>query len=203
MLTESPAFVAFQGHQLIAAGPLPTVALAARQAADAVAAGPVLIFDGHSSRPVELDLRGTPEEVLARLPATAADDEDEPAPRGPGRPRLGVVAREVTLLPRHWDWLAAQPGGASATLRRLVEEARRANRERDVARLAGEAVDRFMGAMAGDLAGYEEATRAFWRREHDRFMQQTDAWPHDVREHVRQLALRAWHATDAASTPAA
>jgi hypothetical protein len=193
MSADIAACVAFDGHRQIATGTLAEVALATKLALDAGVDGPVLIFDDLSGRPVELDLRGTPDDVLARLPST--DSDDEPAPRGPGRPKLGVVAREVTLLPRHWDWLASQPGGASATLRRLVEDARRAHRERDAARLAGEAVDRFMTAMAGNLPGYEEASRAFWRKERERFLQVTDAWPADVREHVRRLATRAWQAT--------
>jgi hypothetical protein len=185
--------IAFDGHRRIAAGSLADVAVATKQAVDAGANGPVLIFDERDGRPLELDLRGTIADVVARLPSPPHDAEL--APRGPGRPKLGVVAREVTLLPRHWDWLASQPGGASASLRRLVDEARRNHAERDAARLAGEAVDRFMSAMAGNLPGYEEASRAFWRKERERFMQVTDAWPADVREHVRRLATRAWQAS--------
>ncbi len=188
----SSTCVAFHGHEQIAAGALAAVALAVKQALDAGAAGPLLIFDDHSSRPIEIDFRGTPDEVLARLP-TPAPAVAEPASRGPGRPKLGVVAREVTLLPRHWEWLSHQPGGTSAVLRKLVEEARRAGSGRERARLAGESVDRFMLAMAGDLPGYEEASRAFWRKEHACFIQLTDAWPADVREHVRRLAATAWH----------
>lgn len=192
---DAPSCIAFDGHRLIAAGSLSDVALATKHAVDAGVDGPVLVFDEASARPIELDLRGTSNDVLARLPVPVA--EEEPAARGPGRPKLGVVAREVTLLPRHWDWLAEQPGGASATLRRLVEEARRAHRERDAVRVAGEAVDRFMSAMTGNLPGHEEASRAFWRRERERFMHVTDAWPVDVREHVRRLATRAWQAAHA------
>jgi len=191
--TETVSCIAFDGYRRIAAGSLADVALATKRALDAGIEGPLLVFDDLNGRPLELDLRGNADEVLARLPPSAADEEA--APRGPGRPKLGVVAREVTLLPRHWDWLAAQPGGASATLRRLVEEARRSHRERDAQRLAGEALDRFMSAMAGNLPGYEEAARAFWRNERERFIHVTDAWPGDVREHVRQLAARAWQTT--------
>lgn len=180
---------AFDGHRLIASGALAQVALATKQAIDAGAPGPVLIFDDLSSQQLDIDFRGSAEEVLARLPAAAREHE---SPRGPGRPKLGVVAREVTLLPRHWEWLAAQPGGASAALRRLVEEARRHSHGRDLARQAGEAVDRFMLAMTGDLPGHEEASRAFWRGERERFAALTDAWPADVRVHLRRLAAKAW-----------
>ncbi len=180
---------AFDGHRLIASGALAQVALATKHAIDAGALGPVLVFDDLSSRQVEIDFRGSADDVVARLPVAATQDE---TPRGPGRPKLGVVAREITLLPRHWAWLAAQPGGASATLRRLVEEARRQSHGRDQARVAGEAVDRFMLAMAGDLPGYEEATRAFWRGEREHFATLTQAWPVDVCEHLHRLAAKAW-----------
>ncbi|WP_243040492.1 DUF2239 family protein [Dyella sedimenti] len=186
--TQTPTCTAFDGHRRIGSGSLAQVALAAKRALDQGAQGPVLVFDDESGRPLEVDLRGTEAEVVARLVFPTGGTP----PRGPGRPKLGVVAREVTLLPRHWDWLAAQPGGASATLRRLVEEARRQSGTRDRLRVASEALDRFMLAMAGDLPGYEEAARAFWRSERSRFAQLTDAWPADVREHVRRLASRAW-----------
>jgi uncharacterized protein len=189
LLDAQATCTAFDGHRQIASGVLASVVFATKQAIDAGASGPVLIFDDRNGRQVEIDFRGTPEEVLARLPALA--QLDEPA-RGPGRPKLGVVAREVTLLPRHWEWLADQPGGASATLRRLVDEARRHSRGRDEARLAGEAVDRFMLAMTGDLPGHEEASRAFWRKDSERFTQLTGAWPVDVRAHARHLAAKAW-----------
>lgn len=188
---DSPSCTAFDGHRLVASGPLAEVALAAKQALDAGAQGPLLVFDDASSQPVEIDFRGTPKQVLARL----ARDTATPVPaasRGPGRPKLGVTAREVTLLPRHWDWLGRQPGGASATLRRLVEEARRAGHAKERARLASEAADRFMRVMAGDLPGYEEAARAFWRGQRDAFAARIASWPRDVRDHLLRLATIAW-----------
>jgi len=191
--SQSQSCTAFDGHRLIASGPLREVAFATKHAIDAGAKGPVLVFDDQTSLPVEIDFRGSADDVLSRLGLAQA--AAEAAPRGPGRPRLGVVAREVTLLPRHWEWLAAQSGGASATLRRLVEEARRS--EQDRARLAGEALDRFMQAMAGDLPHYEEASRAYWRGERDRFGQLIETWPADVRDHARRLAATAWNDADA------
>jgi uncharacterized protein len=191
---DPPSCTAFDGYQRIASGDLASVVAATKQAIDAGAAGPVLIFDDHSGRPVEVDFRGNPDEVLARLPV--ATPVEESASRGPGRPRLGVVAREVTLLPRHWEWLAAQPGGASAMLRRLVEDARRSGQGRERTRLAGEALDRVMLALTGNLPGYEEASRAFWRKDPERFAELTGAWPADVREHVRRLAAQAWHGAE-------
>jgi len=182
--------VAFVGDTQVAGGSPPEVARMMRLLTKTGADKPMLVFDATSGRQVDLDVRETDAQLLERFAGSSV----VPAR---GRPKLGVIPREVTLLPRHWDWLAEQPGGASATLRRLVEEARRTHRERDAARLAGEAVDRFMSAMTGNLAGHEEASRAFWRKERERFMQVTDAWPADVREHVRRLATRAWQAAQA------
>ncbi|HBY31837.1 MAG TPA: DUF2239 domain-containing protein, partial [Bradyrhizobium sp.] len=125
----NPAYVAFEGEQRIAAGDLPEVARAAKQLLDRRADAAVLVFNGRTSALVDIDFRGSVDDVLARLPKHARPLDDEPAPpaapRGPGRPKLGVVAREITLLPRHWDWLAQQKGGASVAIRRLVDEARR------------------------------------------------------------------------------
>ncbi|WP_426701575.1 DUF2239 family protein [Rhodanobacter sp. Col0626] len=180
---------AFDRQQLIASGKLVDVVRAVKRAIDAGAVGPLLIFDDHSSRQIEIDFRGSVDDVLARLPPDAPPAESA---RGPGRPKLGVVPREVTLLPRHWDWLGQQPGGASAVLRRLVEQALRGNDAPERARQAMESVDRFMQVMAGDLPGYEEASRALYRGERKRFGTLTAAWPQDVRHHLLQLAAIAW-----------
>src|SRR5947208_1356730 len=135
----------------------------------------VLIFDDVTSDLIEVDLRRTAADVLQRIgePSLPANNEStEPEKheaRHPGRPKLGVVAREVTLLPRHWDWLASQPGGASVALRKLVEHARRANGDKDRVRIAREVAYRFMSAMAGDLRNLEEASRALFAGDATRF----------------------------------
>jgi hypothetical protein len=112
--------------------------------------------------------------------------------RGRGRPKLGVVAREVTLLPRHWQWLSVQPGGASVAIRKLVEEARKANAGKNRVRRAREVAYRFMSAMAGNLSGFEEATRALFGKDSERFQSLTDSWPRDVRDYARKLAAAAF-----------
>lgn len=176
--------IAFAGPRRIAAGPLAEVARAVKAQADSDPDTAILVFDAVTSARVELDLRGTAEEVVARLFPPAVPEE----PRRVGRPKLGVVSREISLLPRHWDWLASQPGGASVTLRRLVEEARRAGQEQDRARLARDAAHRFVTVMAGDLAGYEEAMRAFYANDKARFTALIAAWPRDIRDHAAALA---------------
>jgi len=147
-----------------------------------------LIFDDSTGRPIDFDTRGTVEELTSRLSSSAGNPEAS-RPRGRGRPRLGVVAREVTLLPRHWDWLSNQPGGASVALRKLVEAARKHGGDRDRVRAAQEAAYHFMSAIAGDLPGFEEATRALFAYDRRRFGSLIAAWPEDVRDHAIELAF--------------
>ncbi len=169
---------AFAGSRLVARGDLATVAGAAHENREQSP----LIFDDATGRTVELDLRGSAEEIRARLPMPAG-----PPKPARGRPKLGVTAREVTLLPRHWEWLSSQPGGASAALRRLVDQARRETVDADARRQAQEATYRVMTTLAGDLPGYEEATRALFAYDRKRFDQLTANWPGDIGDYVREL----------------
>ena len=181
--------VAFAGQRLIARGPVGE-AMAAVHAAAGAGEGP-LVFGLADGRVVDLDLRGDLSAARARL-APGAVGEAEPERRGPGRPKLGVVAREVTLLPRHWDWLAAQPGGASVALRKLVEAALKAGEGPERARRAKDAAYRFMTAMAGDLPGYEEATRMLFAGDWTAFDAAVEGWPEGVRDVAREMAQGAW-----------
>ncbi len=140
-LLLSTLITAFARYQRVASGPLPVVALAVKQVSERGATAPILIYDDVTGRAIDIDTRGSDEEVVARLsgslvskllprssnrgraamPPFSPPVSEEPRagqPRGPGRPKLGVVAREVTLLPRHWEWLNKQPGGASVALRK-------------------------------------------------------------------------------------
>jgi len=179
MATHAANFTVFDGERLIARGDLMVVA----RAAHTRGIRSPLVLDDATGRTVELDLRGSLGEVLARL-APASKDQAKPTR---GRPKLGVTAREVTLLPRHWEWLATQRGGASAALRRLVDQARRGGVEADAQRQAQEATYRAMTTLAGDLPGYEEATRALFAGDRGRFKDLTAAWPDDVGDYVRAL----------------
>ena len=184
--------IAFNGHRRLAAGPLHEVALAVKDALDRNVE-PVFIYENATGSIVDLDPRGSREEVLKRLLERIAPAPSDPAPpeelRGRGRPKLGVVAREVTLLPRHWDWLNAQPGGASVALRKLVEHAGRSSGDTDRKRAALEAAYRFMSFIAGDLPGFQEAARALFAYDRRRFSDLVAAWPEDVRDHVIKLAF--------------
>ena len=177
---------AFDGERRLASGPLIDVAMALKAAVAAGAAGPLLAFDDATGAVIDLDLRGARADIAARL--AVGSGEPPGPPRGRGRPSLGVAAREVTLLPRHWDWLAAQPGGASAALRRLVEEARRASGGKDRVRSSQEAAYRFMAAMAGDLPGFEEATRALFAKDRRGFERHLAQWPDDIGAYAAKLA---------------
>jgi hypothetical protein len=184
---QPQTFTAFEGQRRLASGPLHEVALAVKRAEQRDAES-IAIFSDATGRAIDLDLRGSDDDIVARLaasPAPAAPSE----PRGRGRPKLGVVAREVTLLPRHWEWLTTQPGGASVTLRKLVEAARRANGDKDRSRAARDAAYHFMSAMAGNLPGFEEASRALFADERRRFAGLIAAWPDDIRDHIVRLAL--------------
>jgi hypothetical protein len=182
--TDQPLF-AFAGHRLLSRGPASEVVAAVKAATDAGES--VLAFDAATGRVVDLDLRGDAAAVLARL--TPAPEEEK---RGPGRPKLGVTAREVTLLPRHWDWLAGQPGGASVALRKLVEGALKEAEGPDRARRAKEATYRFMTAIAGDLPGYEEATRMLFAGDWTAFDAAVEGWPEGLRETAGGMAEGAW-----------
>ena len=183
-VTAETLCTAFRGACRLAAGDALSVARALRAALEAEPDGPpVLVFEDATGKAVDLDLRGSDEEVAWRL---------SPPPRGPGRPKLGVVAREVTLLPRHWEWLNAQPGGASVALRKLVDEARKGSEAKDRVRRAQEAAYRVMLELAGDRPGYEEAVRALYAADRARFDALTAGWPTDLRDYVRALAAEAF-----------
>jgi len=166
---------AFLNNTHIASGTLAQIAIVLRAHAGA------LVFEDETGKQVDLDSRGTDAEIRARYAETV---------RGPGRPRLGVTAREVTLLPRHWDWLARQPGGASVMLRKLVELA---SRDPGAARKAArDTAYSFASAMGGNQPGFEEAMRALYAGKRKRFARQLDAWPPDVAAHLLKLAAPAF-----------
>lgn len=194
---EARRLIGFEGSRQFAEGSPSEVAAAAAK----MDAGRVLIFDADTSYLVDVEVEAAKERTpVARVRPKAGDisagtsagmsgDESTDQPRrGPGRPNLGVVGREVTLLPRHWEWLAGRPGGASVTLRRLVEAARRAEAAGDRRRALQESAYRFMTHLAGDEAGYEEALRALFAWDAAAFARHTERWPADVRAHARELA---------------
>lgn len=204
-LDKSNSFTCFDGNRRVATGSLQAIALTLKEVRSSGTTNSVLVFDNSTGRTIDIDTRGTDDEVLTRLadsvspsePYTPTDASPSAPPseppsnegRGRGRPKLGVVPREVTLLPRHWEWLGEQPGGASVALRKLVEEARRAGSARDSIRKAHERAYHFMSAIAGDLPGFEEATRALFAHDPNKFSDLVASWPADVRDHAVLLGF--------------
>lgn len=191
MSEQQGTFSGWIGHKRVASGDLVEVALRLQAHAERGDPAPPVLIDDTTGNSVSVSLHGTPEQLRARLERMAAPtggEETAPRRQGRGRPKLGVVSREISLLPRHWEWLSRQPGGASVALRKLVEEARRANETRDRARQARDAAYRFMHVMAGDLAGFEEAIRALFAGDADKLDEQIRPWPKDVRTHAHKLA---------------
>lgn len=193
---KTPTWIAFANTRRIAMGTPQEVAAEAKRHVDSHALDQVAVLNAHTSETVEIDLRGSLSDVLERLPAAPTlnpnNDVAQQAPteRSVGRPKLGVTPREVTLLPRHWAWLGTQPGGASTTLRKLVEHAMRDSKEADRVRQIEEITYRFMHAMAGDRPGFEEAARALFANDFDRLGAHMAEWPGDIREHALHLALQ-------------
>ena len=184
---------AFAGDRLIASGELRHVALKAKQAHDAASGLPVQVFDDRNGRLIALPLDASDAALVRSIAeGTPPPPADAARRRGRGRPRLGVQAREVTLLPEHWDWLAAQPGGASLALRRLVEEASGAPAGEDPPRAAQAAAYRFVHAVGRQRTGYAAIVRALFAGERTRYEDLLQAWPDDLREHATMLAADAF-----------
>jgi hypothetical protein len=181
-MNDQPRFTAFDDSRRLASGPRRQVIQAIKSLLVNRPESRILIFDDATGSQVDFDLRETDDESTPAAPASGE------GARSPGRPKLGVIAREVTLLPRHWDWLAKQPGGASVTLRKLVEEARRINAGAPAPREAQERAYRFMSAMGGNLPGFEEAARALFASDRPRFETQVADWPENVRDYACALA---------------
>ncbi|TDQ66561.1 hypothetical protein ATL17_0559 [Maritalea mobilis] len=191
---------AFVGSHLVASGPFAEVVHEVKRHHDENPNDMILIFDHKESRPIEVDLRGSMEDVYARL-----EQQKKPLPpkakvKKPGRPKLGVVSKEVTLLPKHWEWLTQQRGGASVTLRRLVGEAMKAADPMAAQRSAQQSTYRLMTAVAGDMPNYEDAIRALFAAEEDEFVNIIADWPKGLREHIMQISAVVFDPSLAPST---
>lgn len=183
-------YTAFAGNRLIASGDLRTMVRRTKEHLDRGEADGLLIFEDQTGVQIDFDLRGTPEDALGRLsthPRFASSEPPAAVRSGPGRPKLGVVSREVSLLPRHWAWLDQQPGGISGALRRLVDEAGKHGQSKESARLAREAASKFMWVMAGNLPHFEEASRALFAKDLGRLDALIRDWPEDIRTQLERL----------------
>ncbi len=186
-------FTAFAGQRKIGSGEIRETLRGAKVWVDAHGEdAPVLVFEDRTGDQIDFDLRGTLEDALERLATHPHFAAELGAKRtGPGRPKLGVVSREVSLLPRHWEWLESQRGGISVALRALVDEARKRGQSRQLARKTREAVGKFMWTMAGNLPDFEEASRALYARDDRKLRSLTKRWPKDIADHVARLTADA------------
>jgi hypothetical protein len=192
-MVNDRTYTAFAGNKLIISGNLRTMLLGTKKNIDKGETATILIFEDQTGNQIDFDFRGTPDDVLAKLsshPLFAQSESKEKVRTGPGRPKLGVVSHEVTLLPRHWDWLGQQPGGASVTLRKLVEEARKHGRGKELARNAWDAAGKFMWVMAGNLPDFEEASRALYAKDPEHLQGLIRNWPRDIRKHLEKLVKK-------------
>ena len=186
-MTNATTYTAFEGHKILAQGNFAQVIMKIKKYLGKEAHSSVLIFSDETGKTMDFNFQGTEQDVEKRLEVFVDQPMDKDA-SGPGRPKLGVVSREVSLLPRHWEWLASQPGGASAALRKLVETAKKKSEDGQSDKQIQERTYRFMSALAGDLEGYEEALRALYKKDHKVFASHIQSWPKDIRKYVQDLS---------------
>jgi len=183
-------YTAFAADHQIASGDLQSTVLKTKKRIDEGEKESILIFDDSTGKQVDFDFRGTPEKVLQKLsshPLFVSTHPSATAPSGPGRPKLGIVSREVSLLPRHWDWLEQQPSGISAMLRKLIDNARKSEPDEERARRRRETGGSFMWSMAGNLPGFEEASRALYASDMKKLEKVIQDWPKDIRKYLLKL----------------
>lgn len=178
-------YTAFIGDRVVAVGNLEEMLPKLKARFDHDRGTPFIIFDDETGAQTDFDLRGPLPEILAAANRI-------PSPKGPGRPKLGVTSREITLLPRHWDWLEQQPNGASAAVRRLIDEERKRAPAKARRQRATHATGRFLSAMAGNRPGHEEASRFLYRGDQKSFTESISAWPKDVRGYALRLSKDAF-----------
>ncbi len=184
---NSQSYSAFSGHKLLVRGPLDKVVLSIKKKLKEEPRSSILAFSDSTGKQMDFDLQGSEKEVLQRLEVFVTKDQPI-VTSGPGRPKLGVVSREISLLPRHWEWLSTQSGGASVTLRRLVDEARKNASGKELIKLSQERTYKFMTAIAGDLPQYEEALRALFSKDKKKFESHVYGWPKDLISYIKILS---------------
>jgi len=192
-MEQLTTYTAFEGSELVFRGSLQHVVTKIKKRMGKTSHSEVLLFSDETGKLMDFNFHGTEKDVLKRLEVFSSvsdrhGKEESASPAGPGRPKLGVISREVSLLPRHWEWLAAQPSGSSATLRKLIEEAKKKSSGGATVKQLQERCYKVMSVLAGDLSGYEEALRSLYKKDEERFLVQIKEWPKDIRKHIAELA---------------
>lgn len=185
---ETNTYTAFETHKILSQGSLEDVVLKVKKRLEKSPESQIVIYSDVTGKSMDFNFQGSEKEVLKRLEVYTTPESADEASTGPGRPKLGVISREVSLLPRHWEWLATQSGGASNTLRKLVEESMKKTSGVQTVKTAQERTYKFMSVEAGDLENYEEALRALYRKDKEKFTSDIKTWPRDVQKHILELA---------------
>ena len=81
----------------------------------------------------------------------------------------------------------AAPGERSVRKKNLPK--RRAGGDKRLMKAAHERAYNFTYAIAGNFTNYEEATRALFANDRERFHQLTLGWPPDIRDHAIALGF--------------
>lgn len=181
-------YTAFEDHKILSKGSLEDVVLKVKKRFEKSPASQIVIYSDATGKSMDFNFHGSEKEVLKRLEVYTTPESATAVSSGPGRPKLGVISREVSLLPKHWEWLATQSGGASNTLRKLVEESMKKTSGVNTVKTAQERTYKFMSVEAGDLENYEEALRALYRKDKERFSSEIKTWPRDVQKHIIELS---------------
>lgn len=187
------SYTAFENDQILTQGPLDQVVLKIKRKLGNAAHSSILIFSDQSGKIMDFNFSGSEAEVIKRLDIYVSSSSPASSEiQGPGRPKLGVISREVSLLPRHWEWLAQQSSSVSAILRKMIEEAMKKSSTANETKQSQERTYQFMSVMAGNLSQYEEALRALYQKNQKLFFSLIDKWPTDIKKHVTSLAKDAF-----------
>ena len=181
-------FSAYGPTSCIGQGELTDVALAAHRFLRTHPDQSALILQDSTCQIIDLDLSGD-EALLERKANHYPIRSQAPVPDS-----KDPITGEITLLPRHWQWLAEQGGNASATLRRLIDEARRDPKQKadNECRRRQQLTYRFCQALCGDFQGYEDALRALYAADKDSFKTHISTWPADFALRAEALAEPIW-----------
>lgn len=180
-------YTAFDNTSIIAHGSLRDVILKTKKILGKSENSSFLIFSDSTGKTIDFNFQGTEKEILKRLEIFVSNSDEKIELARPGRPKLGVISREISLLPRHWEWLATQSSGASSSIRNLIEDAIKKSTSKVSLKQQQEKVYRVMTTLAGDLDGYEEAIRSLYKRDRESFIKFTKGWSKDLRSYLEKL----------------
>lgn len=174
-------YTAFRGDTRIITDSLFNVALALQKQSEMN----VLVFNDQTGQQIDLDLSGSEDDLKQRY-------TEVEYVKKVGRPKLGVISREITLQQKHWNWLDQQSSSASAVIRKLIDKELNDPSSESNIMLAKQAIDHFMLAMLGNMPNYEEATRALYQGNKSHFLALIHNYPKDLKVYLELKAQTAF-----------